>query len=168
MSSKIKLKLGQICNGVFIPALQKLCGMHSHSGRDTYALVRTLDGLNPELEGYAKAKESLLKKHGGVSNLQALRDKLKSLPMGENQTGSTPERDAVEKEIAKLAPFESLQIPPGAPGYEPFLNELKPVNETEVELFLDHKVPLALDKIDGVFTVFELKELDSTIVEIKA
>ena len=74
MSEKLKLKLERIGNGVLVPALTKLCNLNIHSGRDTYALMRTLEKLNPEIEAFRKTKESLLKKHGGESNLTALRE----------------------------------------------------------------------------------------------
>lgn len=164
MSTKIKLKLGVVANGIFIPALTKLCNLNHHSGRDTYALVRTLDGLSPELDSYSKTKESLLKKHGAVSNLAALQSSLLKLGDGLAETDA---RNRLTQEIAKLAPFEQLQLTPADAGYAPFMAELKTVNETEVELYLDHKVPLALDKLDGVFTPFELKELAAAVVDVK-
>ena len=177
MAEKIKLKLERIGNGLFTAALTKLCSLNIHTGRDTYALMRTVERLNPELEAYRRTKEALLKKHGARSNLEALRERLEhltpSLSPAEPRHGNTSEADAgrekeraaLEKQIAQLAPYEQLMLAPDAPGHAAFLEEMKPVNETEVELFLDHKVPVSLDKIDGVFTAFELKELAETVAE---
>ena len=135
MSDKIKLTLARIGNGLFVPALGKLCGLNVHSGRDTYALMRTVDQINPALEAFRATKESLLKKHGAKS--------------------------------VRTAAGEQLVLLPDDPGCAPFLAELAAVAETEVELFLDHKLPLPLHQLDGVFTPFELKELADTILEIK-
>ncbi len=160
MSEKIKLSLSRIGNGLFVPALNKLCSLTVHSGRDTYALVRTVEKINPELEAYRATKESLLKKHGATSNLAALRAVLEKLP------ADSPARVDQEKKLAALAPYEQLVLAPDAPAHAAFLAEMTSVDETAVELFLDHKIPLALDRVDGVFTAFELKELVETVVEI--
>ena len=162
MSEKLKLKLERIGNGVLVPALTKLCNLNIHSGRDTYALMRTLEKLNPEIEAFRKTKESLLKKHGGESNLTALRAEVAATAEG------SPERAAADKRLTALLPYEALQIKTNAPGYAPFLEEMANLHATEIELFLDHKVPLALEKLDSTFTPFELKELTETIVEIIA
>jgi hypothetical protein len=155
MGEKIKLKLERIGNGLFTAALTKLCSLNIHTGRDTYALMRTVERVNPEIEAYRRTKEALLKKHGAQSNLASLRQ------LSEERGAQSAET----KRLAELAPYEQLMLAPDAPGHAAFLEEMKPVNETEVELFLDHKVPLALDKIDGVFTAFELKELAETVAE---
>lgn len=159
MNEKIKLKLSRIGNGLFVPALNKLCNLNVHSGRDTYALMRTVDQINPEMEAFRATKESLLKKHGATSNLAALRAELAAL------APDAPERAAKEKQLAGLAPYEQLALAPDATGHAAFLEEMATVNDTEVALFLDHKIPLVLDRLDGVFTAFELKELAETIAD---
>lgn len=174
MSEKSKinlnLTLGRIGNGRFAPAFAKLCGLTLHSGRDAYALLKTLDQLNGELATLRRTRENLLIKHGAKSNLEPLRGRLKHLtpalsPSASHSPEADAEREKIERQLAQLAPLEQLQLPETAPGYAPYQAELQAVEEQTVELFLDRKIPLPLERLDGVFTVFELKELLETICE---
>jgi len=160
--NKIALTLGKICNGAFIPALSKLCGLALLSGKDAYALMRTLDLLEPELAAYQKTLSGLLKKHGARSSLQSLRDAAKLIEE-KGDTATSEEKQSLEdlrKQIQKLEPFERLEISPADSGWEAFQTERKELDAKPVELFLDHKISVPVAKIsDGALNVFDMREL---------
>lgn len=164
MSHKISLNLGKICNGAFTPALGKLCGLTVLSGKDTYALMRTMDQLEPELAAYQKALAGTLKRNGARSSLADLRDaarfleeRVESLSAEEKQT-----LEDLRKKIQKLEPFERLEISPTDPGWEAFAAERKELDARTVELFLDHKIHVPLDKLPpGTLNAFDMRELTS-------
>ena len=164
MNEKITLTLGKICNGAFTPALSKLCGLTILSGRDAYALMRTLDLLEPELAAYQKALSGLLKKHGARSSLQELRDAAKLLEAKGSQAapGEKQSLEDLHKKIQKLEPFERLEIGPGDPGWEAFGAERKELDARPVELFLDRKISVPLDALPaGTLNAFDMRELSS-------
>ena len=160
--NKITLTLGKIGNGAFTPALSKLCGLTILSGKDAYALMRTLDLLEPELAAYQKTLSGLLKKHGARSSLRELRETAKLI---EKKGGAAPpeEKQSLEnlrKQIAQLEPFERLEISPSDAGWEAFQSERKELDARPVELFLDHKIAVPLDRLpDGTLNAFDMREL---------
>jgi hypothetical protein len=160
---KITLTLGKICNGAFTPALSKLCGLTVLSGRDAYALMRTLDSLEPELAAYQKALSGLLKKHGARSSLQDLRDAAKVLEAKNDATAQDKQTLAdLRHKIQKLEPFERLEMAPSDPGWDAFQSERKELDAKPVELFLISKVSVPLDTLpSGALNAFDMRELVS-------
>lgn len=162
MSEKITLTLGKICNGAFTPALSKLCSLTILSGKDAYALMRTLDLLEPELTAYQKALSGLLKKHGARSSLQELREAVRLLEEKGSLEADQPALDDLRKQIARLEPTERLEIGPGDPGWEAFGTERKELDARPVELFLDHKISVPLNALPaGALNAFDMRELTS-------
>ncbi|HEV2329350.1 MAG TPA: hypothetical protein VGY56_11245 [Verrucomicrobiae bacterium] len=164
MSHKISITLGKICNGAFTPALGKLCSLTVLSGKDTYALMRTMDQLEPELTAYQKALASILKKHGARSSIADLRDAAKLLEE-RTEALSLEEKQTLEdlrKKIQKLEPFERLEISPTDAGWENFTAERKELDARPVELFMNHKIHVPLEKLPpGTLNAFDMRELTS-------
>ena len=114
-ATKITLPLGKVCSVEFISALTRLAALRDVlSGKDSYALMRTLDVLEPELLPHKKALDGLLRKHGA------------------HESG------------------ETLSISPADAGWAEFIRERDELDARPVELFLDHKISLAVDRLHGL------------------
>lgn len=147
----ITLPLSKIASPQFVPALNALLNIALPSSRDTYALARTLDLLEPELKAHATAMNKLIMKHGGKSNLAEVRSKIeacqKALP---NVTEEKEKSDLetmlqslkTEERKTLLAEGESYKLTADSPKWDDFVKERDELEKEKVTLFLDHKVRL--------------------------
>ncbi|MDE2102851.1 MAG: hypothetical protein KGL39_36745 [Patescibacteria group bacterium] len=174
MADKIKITLGEAA-GPFSPALAKLAQLNLHSGRDAYALMRTEESLRTATIPYQKTMLALIQKHGGHGSLDELRAAVKKLraphpgplPIGsEDFANAEREQQAadLEKKIAALEPVEQFTLTPADAGYAAFIAEAKELGEQAVELFLDHRVNLAVGHLpDGFFSPAEMRALEPIV-----
>jgi hypothetical protein len=247
MGDKIKLPLGRVCQAEFVSALTRLSQLRDAiSGRDAYALMRTINLLEPELGPHKKALDGLLRKHGARGSLDALREakkqlerqvdsegklivdskqggkvdsegKLivdsegKSVDSGQGDQGlstinsqpstskqlekqvdsegklivdsgqvglsttnsqpSTKQQPSTGKQLAdltrrigQLEPFEQLELSVADPGWNGFIAERAALDDPPVELFLDHKIRLDVDRLPpGALSAQEMRQLTEIV-----
>ncbi|MDE2104818.1 MAG: hypothetical protein KGL39_46710 [Patescibacteria group bacterium] len=157
MADKIKITLGEAA-GQFSSALAKLAQLNLHSGRDAYALMRTEDQFAPEVQSFRRAHLAMMKRHGAHGSLDELR-------AASRADGISAEQKAeLEGKIAALEPAEQFTLTPADAGYAAFIAEAKELAEQPVELFLDHKVPVAIGPLpDGFFSPAEMRALEPIV-----
>jgi len=165
------MTLGRVCNQCFIIALNRLADQRTLlSGKDSYALARTMDQLEPELKAHGLSLNGLMRKHGARGSLDDLRAAAAKLASA-RQPGDVEPKSLTElnQKIAALEPQERLEITPADPGWEAFSAELAELEAGPVELYLDHKIPVRVEAIPaGALSAQDLRQLKDIVEFIEA
>lgn len=177
MSEKIKLKLGKVCDGRFVPALRVLLHARGLLATDAFRLRKTWDLLEKEVGEYRRTQERLLREHGAeeVSNLAPLREELNKL----NRLNGLNELNGLNQEqkkcqakleadlaamVASGKEVKQLVLDPKAAGFAEYERQLKALNELEVEtdlrkgVTLPERVDLSAAELGELFEIIEEPE----------
>lgn len=148
---KLKLTLETISNPAFLPAFEKL-GEDNLGGKEKYAIGRSLRDVKSHRETYEEQRIALVKKFG-KPNEEILSDKLAMLKALPNQESLAGQIKQVEAQLSYITAnkVKGWSIDEAdEKAMEGFKSELKEMQKTEIDIFLDHRINLPADtKLSG-------------------